>query len=501
MYNRALGGNGWGAAIYTWSDVESYIFNSYIANNYADEAGGAIATASRTKIINCTIVNNTANEMGGGIYVYEEGEGVISTIQAHNNTIYDNYVYEYKYLGLGGMDVYISNVVTRGDLIDFNDNYWGVNNPLNTTEYPYSWADRYKTNNITGNPTSWINLPVQSTLIGNNITLYYKNGTRYSVKLVDNNNDPLENQSITININGVDYNRKTNSDGEASIAINLSPGEYKILTTYNGSNDYAKSSINNTINVLSTIESKNITKYFRNKTQFTATILDGKGNPVVGGNVEFNINGVLYTRKTNTEGIASLNINLNPGLYTITVKNQLDGLLMSYTVNVLSILQGENIVKYFRNETQYSVKVLDDRGNPLNNAKVQFNINGVFYTKTSNNDGIATLNINLNPGEYVITAIFNGCAISNTVNVLSIIESEDLEMTTTSRTPFIVKALDGQGKPYSGGKLSFNINGVIYDRITDSNGLSSLNINLIAGKYIITTIFNELSQSNTITIF
>ena len=34
------------------------------------------------------------------------------------------------------------------------------------------------------------------------------------------------------------------------------------------------------------------------------------------------------------------------------------------------------------------------------NAAVKFNINGVFYTKITNSEGIATLNIKLLPAEY-----------------------------------------------------------------------------------------------------
>ena len=46
----------------------------------------------------------------------------------------------------------------------------------------------------------------------------------------------------------------------------------------------------------------------------------------------------------------------------------------------------------------------------------------------------------------------------------------------------------------------YNINGVFYTRITDTNGIANLNINLPAGKYIITTMFNGLCESNTIEI-
>lgn len=39
------------------------------------------------------------------------------------------------------------------------------------------------------------------------------------------------------------------------------------------------------------------------------------------------------------------------------------------------------------------------------NTKVKFNINGVLYTRETNGEGVAKLNINLNPGEYILTSI------------------------------------------------------------------------------------------------
>ncbi|WP_296885544.1 hypothetical protein, partial [uncultured Methanobrevibacter sp.] len=56
-------------------------------------------------------------------------------------------------------------------------------------------------------------------------------------------------------------------------------------------------------------------------------------------------------------------------------------------------------------------------GNPLANTNVTFNINGVFYNRTTDSDGIAKLNIRLMPGEYIITSSYNECYISNKITV------------------------------------------------------------------------------------
>ncbi len=146
-------------------------------------------------------------------------------------------------------------------------------------------------------------------------------------------------------------------------------------------------------------------KYYRNGTQYSATFYDKQGNPLVNRNVTFNIIGKIYTMKTDENGIATLPINLNPGNYIITAHNPEDGLLYSNTITVLSTISGNDIVNYYRNGTQYSATFLDSQGNPLVNRNVTFNIIGKFYNAVTNADGVAEIEIDLNPGNYIVTAL------------------------------------------------------------------------------------------------
>ena len=64
----------------------------------------------------------------------------------------------------------------------------------------------------------------------------------------------------------------------------------------------------------------------------------------------------------------------------------------------------------------------------MKNTEVKFNINGVWYTKKTNAVGTASLNIQLYPGKYIITAVGpNGEQKGNVVTVLSLLtENHDL---------------------------------------------------------------------------
>ena len=71
---------------------------------------------------------------------------------------------------------------------------------------------------------------------------------------------------------------------------------------------------------------------------------------------------------------------------------------------------------YLDNST-FNVTTLDSQGNPIANKTVKFNINGVFYNKITNNDGVAILNINLNPGKYIITSYWRDYEIGNKITI------------------------------------------------------------------------------------
>ncbi len=111
------------------------------------------------------------------------------------------------------------------------------------------------------------------------------------------------------------------------------------------------------------------------------------------------------------------------------------------------------------------------------------------------------MNINLNPGTYIITAEYNGLMVSNTVKVLPILSAKDVNMKYRDGSKFEVKLLDGKGNAFSNQTIIFNINGVFYNRITDANGIARLNINLQAGEYIITSTYsNGAALANKVTI-
>lgn len=332
------------------------------------------------------------------------------------------------------------------------------------------------------------NNPKESVLSGNDVELYYKNGTAFKVVLSDGEGSLLANQKVIFTINDINYTRTTNNDGVASIAINLKSGTYNISSFYMGNENYLSFSTANTVKVLPTISGNNIEKYYKNDTQYYAVFLDGRGNYLKDSEITFNINGVFYQRKTNEKGSAKLNINLNPGKYILTAINPINGEMYSNNVEVLPTVSADDLNMLYRDGHRFGVKVLDDAGKPLANSKVVFNINGVFYTRTTDNEGNAYLNINLDVGKYIITSTnYKGLSVSNMISIgkgYSVIKADDVHFIAGLDNEYsvVLSGLNNKTIPFN--TIRYSYDGTVRTAVTDENGEAKLFIPILSrGEY------------------
>ena len=84
--------------------------------------------------------------------------------------------------------------------------------------------------------------------------------------------------------------------------------------------------------------------------------------------------------------------------------------------------------------------------------------------------------------------------VSNKITVKNVMFTDNLDMKYNDGSKFTATLIDGQGKPYANQNITFNVNGVFYNKVTDSNGIASLGIRLLSGKYIITSIWENLQN-------
>ena len=208
-----------------------------------------------------------------------------------------------------------------------NDN---VNNGNNQNSTLTENINQTNTNNYNNNDNQILSESKESVnsntvLNANNLTKTYGSNESFTVSLTDNNNNPIVNENINITLSNSNnqsktYTLLTDTNGSVNLAINLNPGTYTATSTYNDSN------ITNTItiNSASILNAKDFYETFGDGLNFTGTLYDIYGSPIVGMHIALNLTRLsdgaskIYWVTTDTEGIYKLQINLSPGNYDIT---------------------------------------------------------------------------------------------------------------------------------------------------------------------------------------
>lgn len=538
--NTASGNDNYGGAVYHWTGI-TRIYNSSFINNTAGKCGGAVYTNGKNgygifESYNCEYLNNTSPE-GGAIYIRSTG-GQINYCGFINNT----------------NTIYYENFKEKMDL---NDNWWANNNPnFSNLINGQITIKNYTTVKLNMDSEAKVNTPVSINLIWNNavfkrnaifkstggdisgnifttntsgkyvitaivdneilnttvdavqnaflslndLDMYYKDGSRLIANLSDNFKKPIANAIVTFNINGGVYNRTTDNEGLAFLTVNLKANHYLVNVSYNGNFTYNPTEASGKINVKSTVLARDTVLMYQNGTDFIAEFLDNTGCALANSKVKFNINGVFYTRETDGKGVAKLGIKLRPDNYILTAYNPANSEERGFNITVKSLIAACDLTKYYLNASKFNVTLYNKDGSLAINKNVTFNINGIFYTRETDLNGSASLAINLRPGKYVITTIFDGLEIGKQVNVLPTLVTRNLTMDYLDGSRFTAQVLNGQGRPLANQNVSFNVNGVFYHKITGADGLASLNIRLMSGEYIITSIWNEFQTGNTIKV-
>ncbi|WP_409199467.1 transglutaminase domain-containing protein [Methanobrevibacter sp. DSM 116169] len=376
------------------------------------------------------------------------------------------------------------------------------NNNIITQHENYGNSNEYNYYGLNEDVESYevLSSEINTTLNTSDVDLFFKNGTGFTATLTDKNGNALANQTIVFTINGNSYNRETDATGTAKLSINLNPGTYTITSEFKGEGNYAVSKATNTVLVKETIFGDDVNKLYLGDTPYTASFLNGQGNPLANTNVTFNINGVFYTRTTNSDGVAKLNINLRPDKYILTAIHPDTGYETSNMVVVNPTILAEDLTKVHLDSNGFFAKILDKYGNPIANSYVEFNINGVLYKRDTNSEGIARLNINLDPNNYIISVInhHDGLQLGYNVKILAQastnIKAENISVAAGESANLGAYLYDQLGNLLTDQTVHLTVNNQLYTLTTNSNGFATYNINLAAGTYDVNWEFKGIDK-------
>ena len=232
------------------------------------------------------------------------------------------------------------------------------------------------------------------------------------------------------------------------------------------------------------------TKTIGDPTPLSIALYNDDKTPITGKEVEIEIHGEKYNRKTNEDGIAKLNINLPVGIYDCHVVFDDPEYHFTRTflhVSVCPVVKTSDLNMVAGDGSRFIAVTEDVNGYRIGGVKITFNINGVNYERTTDNNGLATLPINLQAGDYKILTKCRDIALENMIHIDKApkkptrMEGTNINMTFKDGTKYQCAVYDDAGRV--AGNVKITVNGVEYSRTPDIEGLYKLAINLNPGTY------------------
>ncbi|MBQ9024978.1 MAG: Ig-like domain-containing protein, partial [Methanobrevibacter sp.] len=337
-----------------------------------------------------------------------------------------------------------------------------------------------------------------------NLTKTFINGSlsennQYEINLVDEYGAYLQYAEIVFNVNNKTYFTTTDNKGKAFIDLGLIAGIYDIKAYYEGDENYERASISDKIILLGNLTylfAFDVVKYYHNSTQFNVQLLDSFGLPMANKEIIFTVNNVNYTNMTNDEGWALFVIDFEPGNYTVVSSyvsdNPQENAFAISNVSVFSTIIANDLVKYYRNASQFNVKVLDFAGNPIKNTNVSMLFNGILYVRMTNDEGIATLEINSEVGNYNVSVQNPNDGLIQNYNI-KVIPYSSLKETNISgklvNGTYEVVLVDEDNSPIIDASLNVIVNNRTYSVVTNDEGKVMINLSSQFGVYSINVVF------------
>jgi hypothetical protein len=277
---------------------------------------------------------------------------------------------------------------------------------------------------------------------------------------------------------------------------------YKISVLFYGDENYFASNATANVEVKSTVMFIN-SNYLVNS-NYNAILLDKKGNPLIRNQVRLVIDGVEGWYISDSNGVVSVNLNLNAGNHTVTVYNPETGEVLSQNISLVSkIMENKNMNVYYLSGKVYKIRLFGDDATPAGeNEAVKIVVGKKTFTIKTNANGYASFSLNkLSSGSYTLKATYGGVSVSNKIVVKPVLTASNISKKKAKTVKFSAKLVSTKGKPLKGKKITFKLKGKTYSAKTNSKGIATISIkNLGIGKYSIVTKYSKSTIKNTIRI-
>ena len=269
----------------------------------------------------------------------------------------------------------------------------------------------------------------RTVILADDLTITDENPILYNITLVDDRGNPISNRyvSVMLNENVLDY--VTDVDGRVAIPVNLSSGIYRLEAAFKGDDAFLKSS-NSSIIIVKT------------KIDIEIGIDRNVNNVSLAIDLSKPINDTLTVVLNNeshslnvTNGTALLNLNdLENGIYNVRIELDdsdyvYDDVTGQFIVDVKNTqIMADDLTIAENDSGIFNVTLVDEFGNALANRSIEITVNNESYSVFTDENGHASISLNLSPGKYDVESKFEGdndyfkSVSANVVNVKAVID-------------------------------------------------------------------------------
>ena len=307
--------------------------------------------------------------------------------------------------------------------------------------------------------------------------------------------------NITVLLNNNHYYSTLMNGLYAFSVSNIKAGLYNVTIDYGGDSKYNAFNKVETLNV--TLKKNSLTLDLKNIIVGNNIVITPRISDGATGYIDIYVDDV-FKQSVNAGSSYTLT---KPGVgkHEVKIRYVSDGYFQScentsvFWVFSQYPIDAKDTYIIYNSGNYFNAKFYDENHNPLSNKYVVFSVGGKDYARLTDSYGVATLDLDLDIGEYNITSI-NTIYNENTTNKLVVytsIQSEDLIRAYNSGNDFNATFLDDKAKPLSNTYVVFKVDGIDYTVKTNMNGQAVLNVPLAIGTHEIISI-NTLTNENKI---
>ncbi len=335
--------------------------------------------------------------------------------------------------------------------------------------------------------TFTVNAGVKTNITVSDLTCDY--GDNLTIVLKDVNGNVLSGKELAINVDGKNYTKTTDNNGQAIFTVNLPGGNYTANIRFAGDEGYLSSSAASKISVNKVDVDLNITgrPLFYGDT-VVVTLKDVYGNILTDKTIFLNFNATEYNQTTNEIGQASFDLGLVPGNYTfnITFKGDTGYNNLSRNIDVemvrAFVFLEDCSGNLFYGGENYVILDLVNLNNNLSLAKknVIINFNGNDTNLTSDENGFVRFKVDLPAGNYsanlrmvddnLFDVVDKGTFNFTIFRLQTRMSFSNVVIYVTKTGHMIATLEDIKGNHLSNKTLMINLNGNNYTRFTNSSG-------------------------------